>query len=102
MPGACGQRIVQRAAALEERYPHAASLQILDAAMEGFKGEHPDFECEIEGVSYGDWLDPPSPFADLLRRAFGMHLPESDFNVESERWQHEVIDAFAQRYQLWR
>lgn len=100
MPGASGFPIVTRALELAKRHPHSATLDILDAAMEGHHSTHPDFECD--SCDYGDWLDPPSPFAALLRAAFGAHLDQADVDAESPRWQSDVIEAFANRYGLWR
>lgn len=100
MPGLASNPIVRRALALAERHPEWATLEVLDAAMDGFTNTHPDFEVEpAEGFS--DWLEPPSPFAALLRRAFGAHLDDADCAAESDKWQ-EVIEAFGDRYRLWR
>jgi hypothetical protein len=90
--------IVALALSLAERYPGWPSLEVLDAAMAGHEGTHPDFEVSRPGFS--DWLDPPSPFAELVRKAFGMHVDPSDFAANADRWQ-AVIDAFAARYTLW-
>ena len=100
MPGLSGSPIVSRALELAKLHPHSATLDILDAAMEGRHGTHPDFECET--CEFSDWLESPSPFAKLLRAAFGAHLDPEDVEGESPRWQTDVIDAFADRYGLWR
>ncbi|MCK9687321.1 hypothetical protein [Scleromatobacter humisilvae] len=99
MPGPSGHPIVARALELARLQPHSATRDILDAAMEGHHRTHPDFECE--SCDFNDWLDPPSPFAALLRAAFGAHLDQAEVNAESPRWQADVIDAFATRYGLW-
>lgn len=93
--------IVSRALQVAQRHPDWSSLQILDVAMDGHVETHPDFEIPPNADGYTDWLSPPSPFAQLLRGAFGNHLDTSDFEPQAERWQ-EVIDAFGARYRLWR
>ncbi len=60
----------------------------------------PAFEVLPSAEGYGDWLSPPSPFAQLLHGAFGNHLDASDFKSQSERW-HQVFDAVGSRYRLW-
>lgn len=100
MPGVCGPKVVERAKAYAAEHPNAPSLQVLDYAMQGNYNTHIAFECEGP-EPWDDWLNPPSPFASLLHHAFGMHLPESDVSAESERWQVEVIEAFAERYRVW-
>jgi len=100
MPGLPGNPIVRRALALAESHPEWSTLQVLEAAMDGHYNTHPDFEVEPQD-GFADWLEPPSPFAELLRKAFGMHLEPEDCTAESERWQ-EVIDAFAAHFSLWR
>jgi hypothetical protein len=90
--------IVQRALSLAQQHPDWSDLQVLDGAMEGHTGTHPDFECSAPG--YADWLSPPSPFADLLQRALGAGLQPDDFHAHAERW-HDVVDRFGVRYRLW-
>lgn len=101
MPGVCGLKVVERAKDYASAHPHTPSLEVLDYAMQGSLNTHIAFECE-GAEPWSDWLNPPSPFARLLHHAFGMHLPEPDVCAESERWQVEVIEAFAERYRLWR
>lgn len=96
MIGLPSHPLVRRALALAKSHPDWATLQVLDAAMEGYTDSHPDFKLHVH-AGFSDWIHPPSPFAELLRRAFGMHLESAD----ADRWQ-EVIDAFAARYRLWR
>jgi hypothetical protein len=100
MLGLPSHPIVRRALALEKNHQDWATLQVLDAAMEGHTDTHPDFEIHVH-AGFSDWLHPPSPFAELLRKAFGMHFEPADASADSDRWQ-EVIDAFAARYRLWR
>jgi hypothetical protein len=92
--------IVDRALALAKDHPNWPSLQVLDTAMEGHINTHPDFEVPPQADGFCDWLEPPSPFAILLKSAFGAHLEPEDFSGQSERWQ-EVIDNFRDRYILW-
>ncbi len=99
MPGPSGSPVVARAFELARLYPDSTPLHLIDGAMEGFHGTHPDFECESQ--EFSDWLEPPSPFARMLRAAFGAHLTDDDVDAESPRWQNDVIDAFANRYGLW-
>jgi hypothetical protein len=91
--------IVARALELERAHPCLPALQILDAAMDGHHGQDLNFELAFPTPDYGDWLDPPSPFADLVRRAFD--APSEAFDPTSARWQ-QIIDAFGDRYFLWR
>jgi hypothetical protein len=96
--------IVRRGLALAERHPDWASLQILDAALDGQCGSHPDFEVQADEAGAGewaDWLDPPSPFARLLFNAYGSPLAPAEFDAESPHWQ-DVIAAFGEHFRLWR
>ena len=76
MPGTTGNPIMETAIALLMELPDAPALSILDRAMQGHAGSHPDFDsccsvtCARPHPAYGDDLYPPSPFAELLRRAF--------------------------------
>jgi hypothetical protein len=105
--------------------PDAPALTILDRAMQGHEGTHPDFDsccnvsCARPHPAYGDDLYPPSPFAELLRRAFApqfdpreaavLGLVDQDvepnvqarLKIADERWQIEVINRFAERFKLW-
>lgn len=91
--------IVRRALDLAQRHPDWTSLRVIDVAMDGHVESHPDFE--VAGADgFTDWLNPPSPFAVLLRNAFGAHLAVDEFSPQAPRW-HEVIDAFQSRYRLW-
>lgn len=101
MPGSPSHPVVQRALELAASNPHMPSLHVLDLAMDGQRSQHIDFEVDEPAAEFCDWLDPPSPFAALLRSAFGAHLDDVDVDAESPRWQ-EVIEAFADRYDLWR
>ena len=95
-----GTPIVERALELAARHPKMAAVHVLDAAMQGHHGQTIDFRRDGTDPSFTDWLDPPSAFAELLRRAFGAHLPEADIDAQSPAWEFEVVDAFAERYDI--
>jgi len=95
-----GTTIVEHALELAARHPKMAAVHILDAAMQGHHGRTIDFRRNGGDPSCSDWLDPPSAFAALLRRAFGAHLPEVDIDCQSPAWEFEVIEAFADRYDI--
>lgn len=92
--------IVRRALELAKRHPDWTGLQVLDVAMNGHVETHPDFEVAAGADGYTDWLSPPSPFAQILRSAFGQQLTAEEFHPQSAHW-HEVVDGFAARYRLW-
>ena len=95
-----GTPIVERALELAARHPKMAAVHVLDAAMQGHHGQTIDFRRDGTDASCSDWLDPPSAFAELLRRAFGAHLPEVEIDPQSPVWEFEVIGAFAERYDI--
>jgi hypothetical protein len=92
--------IVARALELATLHPEMAAVHILDDAMQGHQGQVIDFRRKTPDASYTDWLDPPSAFAELLRRAFGAHLPPEHVDCQSPAWEFDVIDAFAERYDV--
>lgn len=116
--------IVETALKLLAQYPHAPAIEILDQAMKGHEGTHPDFESydPVTGrkphPAYSDDTDAFSPFGELLRRAFGPGIdprelmlinpidPIRDESISGrqqkiiDQWQG-VIDRFADRYRLW-
>lgn len=116
--------IVETAIRLLAQYPNAPALEILDQAMEGHEGSHPDFESfdPVTGrkphPAYSDDTDPFSPFGELLRRGLAPSLDPRELMlinpiepVRSEAlsdrqqkiidaWQN-VIEKFADRYRLW-
>jgi hypothetical protein len=124
MPGTYGHPIVETAIQLLMELPNEPALSILDRAMQGHHGSDPDFEsCDVSACSrphpvYGDELDPPSPFAELIRRAFAPQLDprelamlglrdESDdpalqkrIQAVADEW-HAVVERFGERYRLW-
>jgi hypothetical protein len=69
------EQIVRRAMDLLMELPEAPAMQILDLAMQGVSG-HISFENldPRTRMMWGDHLDPPSPFAELVRRAFAPRL----------------------------
>jgi hypothetical protein len=118
-----GHPIVDTAIQLLMQAPEEPALAILDRTMRSHLGTHPQFSSfdgtarSVPHPCYADELVPPSPFAELVRRAFGpqldprelmlLALPAADtpaiqsrqFEVR-ERWQ-EVVENFAARYRLW-
>lgn len=117
--------IVESAMKLLALHPAAPPLEILDQAMKGARGSSPDF-CSWDpktGLSphpaYDDDTDAGTPFGELLRRAFAPTLdprelmltrlaeaPDSPLlrdriSQVCGEWQ-QVIEAFADRYDLWR
>jgi len=101
MPAEAGTPIVARALELAELHPRMAAVHVLDAAMQGHSGQTIDFRCDTApGASYTDWLDPPSAFAELLRRAFGAHLKPEQLDWQSPAWEFDVIEAFTERYDV--
>lgn len=106
--------VVHKAIALAQSHPHAPALDILDLAMAGRHGMDADFDAP--GEAFGDWTDPPSPFGELLRRAFApdtidagaaaLWVSEDMAVAEAQgalidQWQEDVIEPFARRYRLW-
>lgn len=92
-------------------HPDASVLDVLDLAMQGREGTDLCFEAE-PGQPFENWLDPPSPFADLLRQAIApeltaqqvrLWLSKNEFlsTCFREMWQDDVVQAFADRYRLW-
>ena len=100
MSSESGTPIVARALELVALHPEMTAVHILDDAMQGHKGQVIDFRRKTPDASYTDWLDPPSAFAELLRRAFGTHLPPEHVDCQSPAWEFDVIDAFAERYDV--
>jgi hypothetical protein len=101
---ASGTPIVEQALWLAAAHPTMAVIHILDTAMQGHHGQTIDFRVQDQGAAssgaFSDWLDPPSPFAELLRRAFGAHLPPQEIDFQSPAWEFDVIEAFADRYDI--
>lgn len=100
-------QIVDIALALRRSHPPAPALDVLDLSFEGHRGAH--LCTGLPGG--GDHLDPPSPFAALLRDAFAPDLP---FDVEvwegvapdgllwADHWASRVWGPLTARYELWR
>lgn len=111
MTDGSAQQIIAVALGTHATHPRVPVLDVLDLAMKGHEGDDLDFSA-APGQAFDDWLDPPSPFADLLRQAFAptitsqqLALWHSDDLLIAEgfrdMWDAEVIQPFAQRYQLW-
>ena len=109
--------IVRRALDLLIELPEAPAMQILDLAMRDVSG-HISFENldPRTRMMWGDHLDPPSPFAELVRRAFAPRLDpyawilmadhavqDSDADQQAkvlDAWQ-DALERFGARYHLW-
>lgn len=110
MPDAIARRVIETALQTRKSHPGAPALDVLDLAMRGHEGS--DFDFAADGQPWADWLDPPSPFAELLRAALAPDMPAGNLALWDdpndviadgfrEHWQAEVIEPFAARYQLW-
>lgn len=123
MPVLPGNDIVQFAVGLLRKAPDRPAIEILDHAMQ--RGGCPPSPVKrgeggartTTAVSPAAYLDPPSPFAELLRRAFapgmdprelalaGLHGKSDEPELReavaqaADRWQG-VMDLFAERYRL--
>jgi hypothetical protein len=112
------EHIVRRALDLLMELPDAPAMTILDRAMEGVSG-HVSFEnlSPFTRDLWSDHLDPPAPFAELVRRAFAprfdphvwilLAVPELGGSASTDQhagaleiWQ-DVLERFAKRYRLW-
>lgn len=123
MQASAGHPIVDTAIQLLMESPEAPALAILDRTMRSHLGTNPSFSSvdvtarSVPHPCYADELDPPSPFAELVRRAFApqmdprelmlLALPQANNSsleprlaCVREQWQ-EVVDNFAARYRLW-
>jgi hypothetical protein len=85
------EQVVRKALDVLMELPEAPALQILDLAMRDVSG-HISFENLDPRTRHlwGDHLDPPSPFAELVRRAFAPRLDPHAWILMSD-------DAPAQR-----
>ncbi len=109
MSRAEGRQIVDTALALLRSHSHAPALEILDLAMQGRHGSSPDFDAPDQ--AFGNWIDPPSPFAELLRQAFAVDdigpsaaahwVADDDGAAIAADWEACVVEPFAKRYRLW-
>lgn len=118
-----GREIIERALALLLDHPDWAALHILDKALEGNQGTDADFESidpQYPTFTHPLYLYedfPPSPFAELLRRAFAPQLdpremlfavqpdnedPRVQQRIEKalEIWEEHVLTPFRTRYNL--
>lgn len=118
-----GHAIVDTAIQLLMELPHAPALAILDRAMKAHTGLAPhwiQFDAPAQyrpHPCYASALRPPSPFAELIRRAFapqmdprellllslGEHTDDSALQSRirllETRWQ-QVLDKFSMYYHL--
>ena len=120
MPGSYGNMIVTRAMDLWRKLPDRPALEILDRALLGHRDEHPDFSHGGPLMTADSHhLLPPSPFSELLRRAFAPDLdaqevllmallrPPQDpallarLRAVEQAWRTRVIEPFGARYRLW-
>lgn len=112
--------IVDLALDLQHELPNVAAIDLIDHAMRDCRGGDLSFRnTGPTAALYADHRDPPSPFAELLRRAFAPELDPRELaliglaaqggtdpdlapriRAAEQHWQR-VIDAFAARYDLW-
>jgi hypothetical protein len=111
--------IVELAVRLRRLRPDIAPLKVLDVAMQ----THPRRDLRLESADpvvelFNEHLDPPSPFAEVVREAFAPHMSPDDLDLiarpESpcepdqidrvrcvqDQW-NQALDAFGDRYDLW-
>jgi hypothetical protein len=106
------QQIIDAALALCRSHPGVPPLDVLDLAMQGHHGTY--LNTDAYGQPWADWMDPPSPFARLLRDALAPHLPDDPYftadlwqtytangTLLADEWNEHVVQAFAARYRLW-
>lgn len=79
------QQIITAALGTHATHPRAPALDVLGLAMKGQEGCNLCFDAK-PGDDFDNWLDPPSPFADLLRLAFA---PEIE-RAQLARWDSPV------------
>ena len=120
MPGSYGNMIVTRAMDLWRKLPDRPALEVLDRALLGHRDEHPDFAHGGPLMSADSHhLLPPSPFSELLRRAFAPDLdaqevllmallrPPQDpallarLRAVEEAWRTRVIEPCGARAPRW-
>lgn len=111
MADSTAQGIISAALSTARSHPGLSAVEVLDLAMTGHQGCDICFEAG-PADPFDDWLDPPSPFADLLRQAFApaitteqtalWHSPD-EFVAAGFRdmWDADVVQRFGQRYRLW-
>jgi len=100
--------------------PDIDPLEVLDVAMR----TQPQHELRLESDDdplvdlFVEHLDPPSPFAEVVRRAFAPQISRDDFDLIAQQqspsapeavdrvrsvqdeW-NRALDAFGRRYALW-
>jgi len=118
-----GRKIVERAIFLWLSNPDMSALMVLDKAVEGNENTDAEFEStDPHNISrvhpiYDDERYLPSPFAEILRRAFAPDLDpremifaaysssetgvaESRIQAALDVWEKRVINPFSMRYGL--
>lgn len=111
MADTTAQQIIAVALGTHLTHSKVPALDVLDLAMKGRECCDLNFEAG-PGHAFDDWLDPPSPFAELLRKAFAPSITAAQTALWSsaddlladgfrELWHDEVVQAFAERYRLW-
>ncbi len=111
--------IAELAVELEHQLPALKALDALDFAMRDHPAGEDDFETGgPEAQQWRAHLEPPSAFAELLRKAFAPDMDPRELalvamadktddpevlelvRAAGQRWQW-VVDRFAERYRLW-
>lgn len=111
MADTTAEQIVAVALGTHITHPKVPVLDVLDLAMSGHEGSDLDFSAASD-QAFEDWLDAPSPFADLLRQAFAPDITGEQMALWSspnclladgfrELWEADVVHRFAGRYRLW-
>lgn len=104
------EQIIAVALGTHVTHPQVPPLDVLDLAMKGHEGSDLCFKAG-PGYAFDDWLDPPSPFADLLRQAFAPGVTAQQVELWTskneflaigfrEMWALDVVKPFAERYRL--
>ena len=97
--------VAEAAADLRRRYPDALASYLLDTVMVGQSG------AEVDPAA--SWLQPATPFGQLLAAAFDCGMTPDDWAAASSRttdptvvemlrhiWESQVLAQFAERYGL--
>lgn len=104
------EQIIAVALGTHGTHPQAPALEVLDLAMQGREGAALCFKTG-PGHAFDDWLEPPSPFAELLRQAFAPSITREQLALWCspnefvaggfrEQWNVDVRQRFAERYRL--
>lgn len=103
------EMIIRVTLAARERAQDLPALRLLDAVMIQYWGAKVSFGAKDQ--PWKDWLDPPSPFAIVLREAFAPTLPDSNLEfwndprpdiavAARDLWKLSVVEPFTFRYGL--